>query len=158
MSIIKAIETKYGGYKFRSRLEARWAVFFDALNVEWEYEKEGFDIAGVRYLPDFWLPSVKMWAEVKPEAHFDRASKNLCVQLGNLSGFDVLMLGGVPSLKAYPTALGGYQVLSNYHDYPKEEGRFYSMPSDWDLLNLFPDTKSAVEKSLSARFEFGQTP
>lgn len=26
---IKAIDTIYKGYKFRSRLEARWAVFFD---------------------------------------------------------------------------------------------------------------------------------
>jgi hypothetical protein len=42
--VIKAIETRYKGYRFRSRLEARWAVFFDALGVEWEYEKEGFDL------------------------------------------------------------------------------------------------------------------
>ncbi len=33
MSEIKAIETRYKGYRFRSRLEARWAVFFDALSV-----------------------------------------------------------------------------------------------------------------------------
>lgn len=33
---IKPIETKYKGYRFRSRLEARWAVFFDALGISWE--------------------------------------------------------------------------------------------------------------------------
>jgi hypothetical protein len=27
---IQAIETVYRGHRFRSRLEARWAVFFDA--------------------------------------------------------------------------------------------------------------------------------
>ena len=32
---IKAIETSYKGYLFRSRLEARWAVFFDALGLVW---------------------------------------------------------------------------------------------------------------------------
>ncbi len=53
---IKAIETEYNGYKFRSRLEARWAVFFDALGVEYEYEPEGFELPnGERYLPDFRL-------------------------------------------------------------------------------------------------------
>lgn len=36
--MIKAIETSYKGYRFRSRTEARWAVFFDALGVRWEYE------------------------------------------------------------------------------------------------------------------------
>lgn len=37
---IKPIETVYKGYRFRSRLEARWAVFFDAQGIEWEYEPE----------------------------------------------------------------------------------------------------------------------
>ncbi len=55
--VIKAIETKYKGYKFRSRLEARWAVFFDSLGIEWDYEKEGYDLGELGwYLPDFWLP------------------------------------------------------------------------------------------------------
>ena len=53
---IKAIETRYKGYRFRSRLEARWAVFFDALCIEWEYEREGFVLPYGPYLPDFWLP------------------------------------------------------------------------------------------------------
>jgi hypothetical protein len=51
---IKAIETVYKGYRFRSRLEARWAVFFDTLGIEWVYEPEGFETTdGYRYLPDF---------------------------------------------------------------------------------------------------------
>lgn len=64
---IKAIETEYKGYRFRSRLEARWAVFFDAMGVKWEYEPEGFENRnGERYLPDFYLPSFDIWCEVKP--------------------------------------------------------------------------------------------
>jgi len=52
--VIKAIETQYRGYKFRSRLEARWAVFFDACGYQWEYEPEGFALpCGTYYLPDF---------------------------------------------------------------------------------------------------------
>ena len=53
--MIKAIETLYKGYNFRSRLEARWAVFFDAAGIKWVYEKEGFNIDGKYYLPDFYL-------------------------------------------------------------------------------------------------------
>ena len=56
---MKVIETEYKGYKFRSRLEARWAVFFDACDVRWEYEPEGFDLGdGLYYLPDFLLHNV----------------------------------------------------------------------------------------------------
>ncbi len=64
---IKAIETQFKGYRFRSRLEARWAVFFDALGIQWEYEKEGYDLGELGwYLPDFWLPEFNQWVEVKP--------------------------------------------------------------------------------------------
>ena len=64
---IKAIETRYKGYRFRSRLEARWAVFFDALGIKWEYEKEGYDLGKAgRYLPDFWLPECNRFIEIKP--------------------------------------------------------------------------------------------
>ena len=37
---LKPIPTVYKGYRFRSRLEARWAVFFDACGAKWEYEPE----------------------------------------------------------------------------------------------------------------------
>lgn len=64
---IKPIETRYGGYRFRSRLEARWAVFFDRMGLRWDYELEGWQGNGLSYLPDFWLPELSMWAEVKPQ-------------------------------------------------------------------------------------------
>ncbi|NET47948.1 MAG: hypothetical protein F6K09_04310 [Merismopedia sp. SIO2A8] len=63
---LKAIETRYQGCIFRSRLEARWAVFFDALDIPWEYEKEGYDLGEAGwYLPDFWLPQQQCFFEVK---------------------------------------------------------------------------------------------
>ncbi len=65
---IKAIETRYNGYRFRSRLEARWAVFFDTLGIKYEYEKEGYDLGKHGwYLPDFWLPDLQLWYEIKGE-------------------------------------------------------------------------------------------
>jgi hypothetical protein len=83
--MIQAIETEYNGYRFRSRLEARWAVFFDALGVRYEYEKEGYILDGVRYLPDFWLPSVGpkgTWVEIKgqePTANELKKTGLLCL-------------------------------------------------------------------------------
>lgn len=49
--MIQAIETSYKGCRFRSRLEARYAVFFDALGIEWQYEPQGFEIK--RYNHDY---------------------------------------------------------------------------------------------------------
>lgn len=63
---LKPIETKYKGCLFRSRLEARWAVFFDEMGIPWEYEKEGYNLPTVGwYLPDFWLPQQQCFFEVK---------------------------------------------------------------------------------------------
>ena len=65
---IQAIETQYQGCRFRSRLEARWAVFFDAMDIKWEYEKEGYALGELGwYLPDFWLPDLRVWVEVKAQ-------------------------------------------------------------------------------------------
>lgn len=65
---IKAIETTYAGCRFRSRLEARWAVFFDHLGINWRYEPEGYQLPSGWYLPDFLisLGRGQVWIEVKP--------------------------------------------------------------------------------------------
>ncbi len=84
---IKPIETYYNGYRFRSRLEARWAVFFDALGVKYEYEPEGFVLPdGSCYLPDFRVKCYgtrghigdkpfDLWIEVKGRMSSDDAKK-----------------------------------------------------------------------------------
>lgn len=80
--MVKAIETVYKGCRFRSRLEARWAVFFDSLGIRWEFEKEGFDLGEAGwYLPDFWLPDLNIWCEIKP----DRESEDGFLQAYRLS-------------------------------------------------------------------------
>lgn len=72
---IKAIETEYNGYRFRSRLEARWAVFFDALGVKYEYEPDGFVLpSGRKYLPDFRVKCHGKRGVCAPE----RTAGNIC--------------------------------------------------------------------------------
>ena len=76
MSKSKPIETIYNGYRFRSRLEARWAVFFDNIGIQYEYEPEGLMVLnGQWYLPDFYLTQFHCYFEVKraPEK-IDRGS------------------------------------------------------------------------------------
>ena len=48
------------GCLFNSRLEAKWAAFFDACGVEWEYKPKEYDLGnGVKYHPSFLLNDVK---------------------------------------------------------------------------------------------------
>lgn len=61
-----AKETVYGGVTFRSRLEARWAIVFDTLEIKWEYEPRYFRTEEGGYLPDFLIHSKRrFWVEVK---------------------------------------------------------------------------------------------
>lgn len=100
---MKAIETTYRGYRFRSRTEARWAIFFDTIGIKWEYEPEGYTLSdGQRYLPDFWLPKFccqesGVYAEVKPENGSSAKAKQLAAD----SGKQVLLLTGQPDFKPY---------------------------------------------------------
>ena len=64
--MIKPIETIYAGSRFRSRLEARWAVFFNWLKIRYVYEPQGYELSdGTKYLPDFYLPDSDTFFEVK---------------------------------------------------------------------------------------------
>jgi hypothetical protein len=68
---MKALPTEYDGILYRSRTEARWAVFFDQLEIKHLYEDQGFAVDGIGYLPDFLLPSQAIIAEVKPSFDAD---------------------------------------------------------------------------------------
>jgi hypothetical protein len=67
----RALPTRYRGTLYRSRLEARWAVFFDRLGIVYEYEAQGFATGPDAYLPDFLLPAQALIAEVKPSVDID---------------------------------------------------------------------------------------
>lgn len=99
MNTARAIETEYRGYRFRSRLEARYAVFFDAAGIAWEYEPEGFDLDGKRYLPDFFLPELKTYVEVKPTMEAAQQGAPQLLALMQASGCDGLFAIGHPTVE-----------------------------------------------------------
>lgn len=89
---IKPIETTYKGFRFRSRLEARYAVWLDALRLQWRYEEQGYDLASGRFLPDFWLPDLTCFLEVKPRPlGVNSREYRLCRSLAIESGNEVWM-------------------------------------------------------------------
>lgn len=90
---IEGIPTMYAGTRFRSRLEARWACFFDLLGWRWEYEP--FDLDG--YIPDFLiLGKLELQVEVKPLGRVSElvalAERTPCS-----SGREILAVGVTPT-------------------------------------------------------------
>lgn len=89
--MIRAIPTMYRGVTFRSRLEARWAVFYDALGIGWHYEHEGYQLPSGWYLPDFWLPDLGCHVEIKPPDPFacEVGYFLRCIELAEATGHRV---------------------------------------------------------------------
>jgi hypothetical protein len=134
---ISALPTVLDGVNYKSRTEARWAVFFKTLDLPFEYEPEGFELEdGTWYLPDFFLPSVKFWAECKP-TYLLEGEERKCRMLAAGTGWPCLFLIGPPDFKSYRGATwdcGNYTVCeysldidANYK--ATKEGRLYSQPN-----------------------------
>jgi len=155
---IKAIETEYNGYRFRSRLEARWAVFLDALGVKYEYEPEGFELpSGKKYLPDFKVKChgkrgscsdepFDLYIEVKGRMTQDDADKIrefagkhenevYEIEIEN----PVLIVGGIPPKDcSYDSnALGAYDGMDGTDVYP-----FNYQLVDGDMFAAYPAAKN----------------
>lgn len=176
MTQIKAIPTKYAGRRFRSRLEARWAVFFDSLGIRWQYELEGYRLPSGNYLPDFYLPDWGAWAEVKPTlASFNFGQAR---ELAAGTKRDVLALVGEPAVSWFPM-VRWLDPLAEIFGEPNapiydfidlgrsvSKGRAwmllrgpndpYWQPSWWALQGVNAKWDRAVEHALGARFEFGE--
>jgi len=147
---IKAIETKYKGYRFRSRLEARWAVFFDALGVPYSYEMEGYDLSPEAgwYLPDFWLPTENSFVEIKPgppPVSEHTPEQEIAYLLHYYALRDVYLMYGDPYDALSPGFPGMIAIKGNNE-------------SDGLQFLYLSDYEAAALKARQARFEHGETP
>lgn len=75
---IEAVPTEYAGTTFRSRLEADWAKTLNGARIKWRYEPEAITLSsGNVYIPDFWLPEIGVWLEVRgPTCRGSRRPRN----------------------------------------------------------------------------------
>ncbi len=161
---IQAIPTRYKGWFFRSRLEARWAVFFESMEIEFVYEIGPTRLTeSIVYLPDFYFPCLDWYAEVKPFA-FTPEERWKVDALVQQTGQGCLLLPGPPDYRDYTgiTRLGN-EISNNeyrldiYHNginYYKADGRLFSGP-DEELTREACSGRFgiAVENARQSRFD-----
>jgi hypothetical protein len=109
---VRAIETLYDGYLFRSRTEARWAVFWKHIGLPFVYEREGYDLGGTYYLPDYFIPAFDAFVEIKADPPTGEAIRK-CELLHKGSGKIVLLLHGQPWHHGYRALLFDRDTLAN---------------------------------------------
>lgn len=121
MQQLQAIPTSYKNYAFRSRLEARYACFFDALGVKYDYEPEGYALRGLNYLPDFRLTEAGCWLEVKGQEPTDE-EKEKARRLAIATSQPVFVVWGDP-VNAFILSAGGILLFTHDRDtLPRRNG------------------------------------
>ena len=92
---IAAIPTTYKGRLYRSRLEAKWAAFFDLCG--WQAEYEPYDLGA--WSPDFLIKGqhAEILVEVKPVTEIDVPTIYKMHTAAAQSGFtgDLLLVGEI---------------------------------------------------------------
>lgn len=93
---IAAIPTQYNGRLYRSRLEAKWAAFFDLSG--WTFEYEPFDLG--KWSPDFLISGSdrEILVEVKPVTDIDVPTIYKMHKAASEVGFpgELLLVGSSP--------------------------------------------------------------
>jgi hypothetical protein len=179
--MIAAIQTRYGNHHFRSRLEARWAVFFDHIGQRWDYEPEGFELPSGRYLPDFYLHreegEYSQFIEIKPAVLSVRekidATRKL-FELCEMTHKEAILIMGSPQdnfddpgdrvdlVKISRTGFVYRPVLFGARCYLRplpSEAKPCAFPTGTNVSGIgYPehrkDVSAAVRAAMSARFEF----
>ena len=152
-NMVKAIETLYRGYRFRSRLEARWAVFMDAAGIQWEYEPEGFDL-GERgwYLPDFFCKHNGHrgpYVEIKPIKPTQEEIEKLIAVCDENEAYGVFIWGSPGKHEAFEIHKDGFVY---------GEMEFDEIIDRLSSGSLNANLKACISAARAARFEHGEHP
>ena len=163
MKDIKPIETYYNGYRFRSRLEARWAVFFNATRISYIYEPEGFVLPdGTKYLPDFYLPDLDAYVEVKCDTPngaqevVDKCEKSI-VWGGPIKR--IIILSNVPEGRSLDGGIWHFPVVY-WNDHPRWDWFFFhdGVEEDSATGNIsaadYPIAHPTYRKTIKAESDF----
>jgi len=173
---VGAIETTFNDYRFRSRLEARWAVCFECMGWPYQYEPEGYSLGRAGYyLPDFWIPinpeqvsleyeGAGYWVEIKGKP----LSKEEKLKIAALAYYTK------HTVKVFIGTSGDHYEMVCHHKgvkhFAKQQqarfGRDLGLGMPFGLISFDcqlgyeteSDIEAAISKAKQARFEHGETP
>lgn len=118
-------EVEYNGTRFVSPVEARWAVFFHTIGLKYEYKTTECQMDdNSMYTPDFWLPELRFWLEVKLDEPTDE-DQEFGQRLADCSGYNVLMAIGAPEPRDHLLAFSPWNTAGELAFPRQDEVRFY---------------------------------
>tara|TARA_Y100000589_G_scaffold150008_1_gene143169 strand:- start:2459 stop:3097 length:639 start_codon:yes stop_codon:yes gene_type:complete len=146
MKTTKARRKLINGNYFRSITEYSWSIFFEQCGINFLYEYQKFETSLGWYLPDFYLPVLKTYIEIKPSPPTIKESTK-CYEVCQQTGATVILLSGMPAVKefsdgAHPCNFGIWYWTKN--DDLVEGVRIYT---DKAFTRIFSDSKDLSLKN-----------
>lgn len=133
------IPTTFNHRRYRSRLEARWAAFFQADAWLMDVEYEPFDCSG--WIPDFLLeyPSAPCLVEVKPIHRFDEETATKISDAADKFGWNgaVMLLGcNMPAHRCrdHEVRIGWLRGEPDWATIPEDCGCNFTLLDGWHCL------------------------
>lgn len=172
----RAVETKWHGCRFRSKLEARWAVVFEAMGLEWRYEPGGFVLGRVWYEPDFIVSGLdgrgSGWTFVEVKGSMDERSRRKVELLAG--SWPVYVVGNMPYGKdALQMQFDAWCDDDAFHSFTYIDGdsfgaalgvnedglpELFGADSSYTASCDMETTRLCFDAASYARFDHGETP
>lgn len=149
-ALAKAKPTVFDDRVYRSRSEAKWAAVLTYLAVPFYYEPAHYRLESGLYLPDYWLPTLDAYLEVKP----CDVSDPRYGELGEMRGKRVFVVSGdMPYIPAgwaedevYPN-LAGHIWLK----WPDDEPDYMLAAERQGRINIVPLAYSSAARGNDPR-------
>lgn len=174
----KAIETKWHGCRFRSKLEAQWAIVFEVMGLEWEYEPMGFRLGnGLWYMPDFVIAGLvgvgDGWCFVEVKGNMTELDRSKVDEFSRY--YPIYVVGEVPYQDPFGTQHRKFAKDTAFHSLSRlfverskgvvESGAIGvghdGMPEivpEWEWAGDERATRLAFLAACYARFDHGEMP
>lgn len=174
----KAIETKWHGCRFRSKLEAQWAIVFEVMGLEWEYEPMGFRLGnGLWYMPDFVIAGLvgvgDGWCFVEVKGNMTELDRRKVDEFSRY--YPIYVVGEVPYQDPFGTQHRKFAKDTAFHSLSRlfverskgvvESGAIGvghdGMPEivpEWEWAGDERATRLAFLAACYARFDHGEMP
>lgn len=160
-------QTLYNGIKFRSKLEAQWAAFFDLL--EWEYSYEPYELNGK--VPDFIIKcdspnygTKNLIVEVKPDIFISPQYQSEIYNAYELAKTHILIVSEKPIYEC--NEMQGWAAIgigSQYYDSINERSEMHDLSwkcglKAFDIGSIYMSYDSMIYRDCNRKgfFQFTQ--
>lgn len=124
---IRIIRTRWHGCQFRSKLEAKWAIVFELMGLEWSYEPEGFMVGNVWYEPDFLVAGFdgrgEGWSFIEVKGNMKDPDRRKIRAISKF--FPVYVVGDIPWSDPLDDQFDKWSDESEFHSFEYIDGDYF---------------------------------